>query len=188
MTSVIAPIVLEVAATATSSTKSSNRILRKLRHPAVPGLKRWVPIFGGKAVFELVSMASIVLIFIVSGFSVGGVSVGRVADVVAAMVMLFGMRLTQIRKVLQPEVIMFWHKFMAYLVAMLLLIHSIQVGMSGTGAGMAVVMLSTPLLYLAHKMGKVDYAWFFLYHATGAIVLVPLAFLHGASGLGMVGV
>lgn len=153
----------------------------------VKGLYRWVPIFGGKTVPQLIFMAVTVLVFLVAGFSVGGISVGKVADVAAAIAIILGMRFTLIRKVLRSEVVIFWHKVFAYLAGMLLLIHCIQVGKSNTGIVMAIIVLMAPLSYLAHKFGYLAFILFYWSHFISIVVLVPVAYLHGASWIANIG-
>lgn len=191
MATITAAIVLEASAFAAHVFKFAHPILRKLYIP-VYGLNRWVPLFGGKSAPELATLGLLFVIFLIAAFNSKGKDVGRIADVVGAIVMLFGMRKTSIRKVLRTDAAIFWHKCLAEITSMLLLIHCIQMGVSSTGIVMAILLLSLPIVYSLHRFGQslfpVKYMWFYWHHVVSIFIFIPIAFVHGAMGISLMGI
>ena len=178
-----------------------NALIRTIFFP-VPFLHRAIPLIGGKSFFEI-AIALFVLIICLAISISDTLTAGNVANWLGAIVVTLGLRNNIIYQLfgLTFERALYWHKLFAVVTLAAAIIHGvgqadgeeeerrrleeedddqtlsgyILIGLLG---GMALVYLAT----------YVNFNVFYYFHIVFFLALIVLAFMHGATVLGVLGI
>eukprot|EP01033_Poteriospumella_lacustris_P020399 gene20399-14937_t len=109
LVSLVGVAAIELTSAALLKFKFHYAVQRSLRI-TTPGLRRWVPVFGGKSLPELATLIVLVVSLVVAAFTSPRRVVGLLADSISAIAIILGLRDSQIRYILRSDVVVFWHK------------------------------------------------------------------------------
>ena len=178
----IGVIVVEMVSTVALKCKI-HYALQRTFHIPVPCLRRWVPVFGGKSLIELVLVIAVASNLLLVGFNSPKKTVALLADVISGVAIVFGLRDSQVRMILRSEVVVFWHKVFAFLTLVFLILHCLQVGVNLTGLLMAASTLSVPIAFLFYRFGLFKHVWFHWYHVVTLVVFFVASIFHGTTAI-----
>eukprot|EP01039_Chlorochromonas_danica_P012433 gene12433-14222_t len=182
LVSLVGVVAIELTSAALLKFKFHYAVQRSLRI-TTPGLRRWVPVFGGKSLPELATLIVLVVSLVVAAFTSPRQVVGLLADSISAIAIILGLRDSQIRYILRSDVVVFWHKVFAFLALILLIVHCAAVGRNNSGLLIAVSMLTVPFAFVAYRFGLIKYVWFHWYHAATLVVFFVASSYHGATAI-----
>lgn len=154
-------------------------LLLKLFSVPTPGLRNSLPIFGGKTLFEVIIMIAVTVITIAVSISAGAETAGVIADLLFAILVLFGLRHNILNIIfgVSFERALYFHKLLVLLGLSATAIHGIGLGANTGGFVLVALIMSTGLIYFTKNT---SFELFYYLHVAIYVCICPIAYMHGA--------
>lgn len=159
-------------------------IIRYLTCP-IPGLKRSIPVIGGKSFLELIISGLVLIMVLVYSLRSDAGGVGQVANYLGMLLILLIMRNNFILSIfmgLSFENAINWHKLIAIALMIAMVIHGVREGFLASGVALASLIGCTSLIYGLNKyLHVINFNVFYFLHLGLYFGIVIAAFIHGAT-------
>lgn len=141
-----------------------------------PGLKNTIPLLGGRTVIELLGVIVVMALPIALAGAGGAIDAANVSGLIC---ILLALRFNYALKLLNLsfERALFWHKIMAIVFLVTMIIHAASKGANTTGL---IIVCSAGIMSLAYLSKPYFFEVFYYIHLSLLVVCCAACFVHGA--------
>lgn len=164
-------------------------LIRSLAVP-MPGLPKDIPFFRDRTMIELIMLVVTLIVSLDWAFTSTALNAGSVANILGFFCVIMSLRSNAlfVHYGLSIEKALFWHKSLAAIWVMVVLVHGIRLDLrSATGVVSALIICTTSTLYFIHRFFQIDFKFFQVPHIVLFFILIPIIFAHGGTYVGVAG-
>ena len=143
-------------------------------------IPHWMPLFGGRTVPEISSMAGILTVLLGAGIPQYGGRLESFMSIIAFILVFFILRSNYLLRAIgvSYERGIVFHKVTGLLLCAVAIAHAVRNGLNTSGYVLTIAILVAGVTYLFEYLGGYFNTFYYL-HLLGAITIIPSAFVHG---------